>query len=91
MPRCVHDARQLGGDLQGQLARRAQHQRLHDLVGRASTSPCANGMPKAAVFPDPVRDCTIRSRPAVMSGKVAVCTGIGSVKPISSTARRTSA
>ena len=56
-----------------------------------STIPFANGMPKAAVFPDPVRDWTIRSWPAVMSGKVVACTGIGSVKPISSTARRTSA
>ncbi len=31
--------------------------------------PFANGMPNAAVLPEPVRDWTIRSRPAVMSGK----------------------
>ena len=60
-------------------------------LSSALTMPFANGMPNAAVFPDPVRDCTIRSRPAVISGNVAACTGIGSVKPISSTARRTSA
>ena len=30
----------------------------------------AKGMPKAAVLPEPVRDWTIRSRPAAMSGRV---------------------
>ncbi len=53
--------------------------------------PFANGMPNAAVLPDPVRDCTIRSRPAMMSGSVLVCTIIGSEKPMSSSARNTSA
>ena len=51
----------------------------------------AKGMPKAAVFPEPVRDWTIRSLPAAMSGRVSACTGIGPVNPISSSARRTSA
>ena len=40
-------------------------------------SPCANGMPNAAVLPEPVRDCTITSLPAIMRGKTARCTGIG--------------
>src|SRR5262245_46580527 len=48
-------------------------------------------MPNAAVLPEPVRDWTIRSRPWMMRGYVAACTGIGSEKPISSTARSTSA
>ena len=85
------DPGQLGGDLQRQLARRQAARSPARTCRSGSTMLLANGMPKAAVFPEPVRDWTIRSRPAVMSGKVAACTGIGSVNPISSSARRTSA
>ena len=60
-------------------------------LSSAMTMPLANGMPNAAVLPDPVRDCTIRSRPGMISGNVAACTGMGSENPISSTARMTSA
>ena len=45
---------------------------------------------KAAVLPEPVRDWTMRSRPCTMSGNVLAWTGMGSEKPISSTARSTS-
>ena len=48
---------------------------------RGSMSPCANGMPNAAVLPEPVRDCTMTSLPAIMRGKTARCTGIGSEEP----------
>ena len=50
-----------------------------------------SGMPKAAVLPDPVRDCTIRSRPARIRGRVSACTFIAAVNPMSASACNTGA
>ena len=55
-----------------------------------STIPSANGIPKAAVLPEPVRDWTMMSRPARTNGKVTVCTSMGSTNPMSAKARRIS-
>ena len=41
--------------------------------------------PKAAVFPLPVEDCPIRSRPASSSGMARAWTGVGAAKPSSAT------
>src|SRR5258706_5897068 len=42
------------------------------------------GMPKAAVFPVPVRDCTTRSLPVMARGMVSVCTSVGALYPMAS-------
>src|SRR5437868_4651545 len=55
-----------------------------------STTSLTNGMPKAAVLPEPVRDWTIRSLPWRTSGMVAACTSMARWKPMASTALRTS-
>jgi len=55
-----------------------------------STIPSAKGIPKAAVLPEPVRDWTMMSRRARTNGSVTVCTSMGSLKPISAIACRTS-
>jgi hypothetical protein len=47
-------------------------------------------IPKAAVFPVPVRDWTIRSLPDMERGMVRDCTSVGSWYPIFSRAARTS-
>src|SRR5258706_7563016 len=42
------------------------------------------GMPKAAVFPVPVRDCTTRALPVMARGMVSVCTSVGALYPMAS-------
>ena len=49
----------------------------------------AKGMAKAAVLPEPVRDCTRMSRRCRTSGMAVTCTSMGSVKPMSESACRT--
>ena len=68
------DVQLVGGDLlallanlQRELARRRQAERLHFLL-LAVDEPLREGMPNAAVLPEPVRDCTITSLPAIMRG-----------------------
>jgi hypothetical protein len=39
------------------------------------------GMPKAAVFPEPVCACPMRSRPAIINGITRDWMGVGSVQP----------
>jgi ABC-type amino acid transport substrate-binding protein len=61
-------------DLVGQLARRAQHQRLHGKAARVELGQ--QGRAKAAVLPLPVLAWAIRSWPARASGRLAAWIGV---------------
>ena len=59
-------------------------------TSRAASTFSTIGIPKAAVLPVPVRDCTTRSLPASASGIASSWTGVGDSYPFASRLPRVS-
>jgi hypothetical protein len=75
MPEWLAEALELRRHLQRELARGAEREHLHAARGLDRRS--MSGIAKAAVLPLPVRLCTSTSRPSMMCGNTACCTGVG--------------